>query len=173
VKNFYYAVDPDWRKHKVIVAYDPFSSMDEVRVFSLNGQFLQVAKRYEREKGAHAQPPPKSPQPPLDHTYLKLLQERHQQQQQEDAQRGVDYHQARSRRFWPFPQFAGKFARLLGRDGGISALSTQELELLNRVHRRHQKITARLLEEAFQQAEVKTIPVIVFHLQNLLHERNS
>jgi transposase InsO family protein len=172
VKNFYYAVDPDWRKHKVIVAYDPFSSMDEVRLYSKNGQFLQVAKRYERQKGAHSQPPPKSPQPPLDHTYLNLLQERHQQQQQEDAQRGVDYHQARSRRCWPFPQFAGKFAKLLGRDGGISALSTQELELLNRVHRRHQEITARLLEEAFRQAEVKTIPVIVFHLQNLLHERN-
>jgi transposase InsO family protein len=173
VKNFYFAVDPDWRKHKVIVAYDPFSGMDEVRVYALNGQFLQVAKRYERQKGAHVQPPPKSPQPPLDHTYLKLLQERHQQQQQEEACRGVDYHQARSRRCWSFPQFAGKFAKLLGRDGGVSALSTQELELLNRVHRRHQEITARLLEEAFRQAEVKTIPVIVFHLQNLLHERNS
>ena len=47
------------------------------------------------------------------------------------------------------------------------------MELLNQVHRRHSRITARLLEEAFQQAEVKTIPVIVFHLQNLLHERNS
>ena len=108
----------------------------------------------------------------MDHTYLELLKERHQQQQQDEAQRGVDYHQARNRRSWSFSQFAGKFAKLLGRDGGISALSTQELELLNRVHRRHERITARLLEEAFQRAEVKTIPVIVFHLQNLLNERN-
>jgi transposase InsO family protein len=172
VKNFHYAVDPEWRDHKVIVAYDPFSSLDEVRIYSLNGQFLQVAQRYEREKGAHPQPLPQSPQPPLDHEYLKLLQERHQQQQQDEAQRGVNYHQARGRQSWSFAQFAGKFAKLLGRDGGISALSTQELELLNRVHRRHERITARLLEDAFQRAEVKTIPVIVFHLQNLLHERN-
>ena len=172
VKNFYYAVDPDWRRHKVIVAYDPFSNLDEIHVFSLNGQFLQVAKRYEREKGAHPQPPPKTPRDPLEHTYLKLLQERHQQQQQDEAQRGVDYHQAQSRRSWSFLQFAGKFAKLLGRDGGVSGLSAHELELLDRVHRRHQRITARLLEEAFQRAEVKTIPVIVFHLQNLMNERN-
>ncbi len=172
VSNFYYAVDPDWRKHKVIVAYDPFSSMDEVRVFSLNGQFLQVAKRYEREKGAHRQPLPKSAPSPLDHSYLKLLQQRHQQQQQEEAGRGVDYHQASSRQRWSFSQFATKLAKLLGRQGGVSALSTQELELLSRVHRRHKTITARLLEEAFQRAELKTIPVIVFQLQNLLHERN-
>jgi transposase InsO family protein len=172
VDNSYYAVDPDWRGHKVLVTYDPFSTLEEVHVFSLGGQFLQVAKRYEREKGAHPQPLPKSPQTPLDLSYLKLLEERHHQQQQEEAQRGVNYYQAQSRQFWSFSQFAGKFAKLLARKGGISALSTQELELLNRVHRRHERITARLLEEAFQRADVKTIPVIVFHLQNLLHERN-
>ena len=103
---------------------------------------------------------------------MKLLQQRHQQQQQEEAQRGVDYHQASSRQRWSFSQFATKLAKLLGRQGGVSALSTQELELLSRVHRRHKTITARLLEEAFQRAELKTIPVIVFQLQNLLHERN-
>ena len=173
VNSLYFAVEPALRGDKVIVSYDPFSTMDEVRLLSPGGQFLQVAKRYQREKGAHVQPQPASPQPPLDHAYLKLLQERHQRQQQQEAQRGVDYHQAQSRQTWSFSQFAGKFAKLLARAGGISSLSTQEMELLNQVHRRHSRITARLLEEAFQQAEVKTIPVIVFHLQNLLHERNS
>ena len=103
---------------------------------------------------------------------LELLQERHQQQQQDEAQRGVDYRQAQSHRSWSFLQFASKFAKLLGRGGGVSGLSAHELELLDRVHRRHQRITVRLLEDAFQRAEVKTIPVIVFHLQNLLNERN-
>lgn len=84
----------------------------------------------------------------------------------------MDYHRAQSHRSGSFLQFAGKFAKLLGRDGGISGLSGQELELLDRFYRRHQRITARLLEEAFQRAEVKTIPVIVFHLQNLLNERD-
>ncbi len=173
VNNLYFAVEPALRGDKVIVSYDPFSTMDEVRLLSPGGQFLQIAKRYEREKGAHIQPQPRPPQPPLDHDYLKLLQERHEQQQQEEAQRGVNYHEAQSRQTWTFSQFAGKFAKLLGRPGGVSSLSTQELELLNQVHRRHPRITVRLLEEAFQQAEVKTIPVIVFHLQNLLRERNS
>ena len=173
VKSFFYAVEHAIRSDKVIVSYDPFSTMDEVRVLSLNGQFLQVAKRYERERGAHVQPQPAAPRPPLDHAYLKLLQENHQQQQQEEAQRGVNYHQAQSRQTWSFSQFAGKFAKLLARSGGISSLSTQEWERLSEVHRRHPRITARLLEQAFQQAEVKTIPVIVFHLQNLLRERNS
>jgi hypothetical protein len=172
VNNSYYAVNSDWRRHKVIVAYDPFSQGDEVRIFSPQGQFLQVAKRYEREKGAHPQPPPESPRTPLDHDYLKLLQERHRQQQQDAAGRGLDYHQAQRRQRWPFAQFARKLTKLLGRSGGLSSLSTEELELLDRVHRRHEKITARLLEEAFQRAEVKTIPIIVFQLQNLLYERN-
>jgi hypothetical protein len=42
------------------------------------------------------------------------------------------------------------------------------MELLGRVHRHQPRITAPLLELAFQRAEHKTIPVIVFHLQNLL-----
>ena len=65
------------------------------------------------------------------------------------------------------------FAKLLGRQGGASGLSTQEIELLAKVHDRLPRITRSLLEEAFQRAEVKTIPVVVFHLQNLLEEWNS
>ena len=76
-----------------------------------------------------------------------------------------------SRQVWSTAQFAAKFAKLLGRKGGVSGLSTEEMERLSQFHRHHPRITARLLEEAFEQAEVKTIPVIVFHLQ-LLYERN-
>ena len=168
VNRRYFAVDAVHRGDKVIVSYDAFSTMDEVRLYSLDGQFLQVAKRYQRQRGAHPQPPPRQDATPLDHEYLKLLQERYQQEQQEQAQRGVDYHQARRQHAWPFAAFAAKFAKLLGRKGGASGLSTQEMELLNQLHRGHRNITARLLEEAFQQAEPKTLPVIVFHLQNLL-----
>jgi hypothetical protein len=41
------------------------------------------------------------------------------------------------------------------------------------VHNRYPRITRRLLEEAFELAEPKTMVVIVFHLQNLLQERND
>ncbi len=172
VNRLYFAVDVAYRGDKVIVSYDPFSNMDEVRLYSLEGQFLQVAPRYDREKGAHQQPPPPQNETPLDHEYLKLLQERYQQEQQEQVQRGVDYHQAQNQHAWSFSRFAAKFAKLLGRKGGTSGLSTGELELLGQIHRSHRNVTARRLEQAFEQAEPKTIPVIVFHLQNLLHERN-
>ena len=47
------------------------------------------------------------------------------------------------------------------------------METLFHVHARLPRITRRLLEEAFERAEVKTIPVVVLHLQTLLEERNS
>lgn len=172
----YFAMDVAYRGDGVMVHYDPFSLMDEVRVYSLEGRFLQVARRYERERGAHPQPTPGPSETPLDHEYLKLLEERHRQQAQDETQRGLDYHRAQNQAAWSLPQFAAKFAKLLGRKGGVSGLSTEEMERLSQFHHRHPRITSSLLEAAFQQAEVKTIPVVVFHLQTLYdtrHERNA
>ena len=154
----------------MLVSYDPFSRLEEMRLHSLEEQFLQVAPRYERERGSHPYADAASDagagDTPLDHEYLKLLQERHQEQLKKEAQRGIDYHAAQ--RGGSLAKFLDKFAKLLGRKGGASGLSTHELELLGQVHRNHPRITAPLLEQAFQRAEHKTIPVIVFHLQNLL-----
>lgn len=172
VKNRFYAVDPRLRGDRVIVSYDPFSSTEEVRLTSLHGVFLGVGRRYDRERGAHPEPAPAPPQTPLDHEYLKMLVEEHQQQQQRQAERGIDYHQAHRRPLLSFPKLAATFAKLLGRQGGASGLSTQEMEILSRVHERLPRITRSLLEEAFERAEVKTIPVVVLHLQTLLEERN-
>jgi transposase InsO family protein len=168
----FFAVDVKYRGDKVLVSYDPFSSLDEVRLYSLEEQFLQVAPRYERGRGTHpyasAANPTAASQTPLDHEYLKLLEARHQAQLRKEAQHGIDYHRAQTTHVWTLTQFANAFAKLLGRKGGASGLSTQEMELLGRVHRNQPRITAPLLELAFQRAEHKTIPVIVFHLQNLL-----
>ncbi len=173
VNNQFYAVDLGLRGDWVIVSYDPFSTLEEVRLVSLHGVFLGVAKRYQRERGAHPEPPPPPEQTPLDHSYLKLLEEQHQAQLKRQAEGGIAYHQAQQRHVWSFPSFAAALAKLLGRQGGTSGLSTQEMELLTQVHDRLPQITQCLLEQAFQQAELKTLPVIVFHLQNLLHERGS
>lgn len=171
VNHRFYAVDPKLRGDTVIVHCDPFSHCEEVRLTSLEGVFLGVAPRYQREKGTHQQPDVPSASTPLDHSYLQLLEEQHRRQQQSEAQAGVDYHQAQRRHLWSFPAFTARLARLLGRQGGASSLSTRELELLVRVHDRLPQITQSLLEEAFRLAEQKTIPIIVFHLQNLLNER--
>lgn len=172
VHGRFYAVDPKLRGDQVLVSYDPYSTLEEVRLTSLHEVFLGIGKRYERERGAHEQPAPTPAPTPLDHAYLKMLEEKHRAQQQQAAG-GVAYHQAQQRHVWRFPAFATALAKLLGRQGGVSGLSTQELELLSQVHDRLPGITQRLLEQAFQQAEQPTIPVIVFHLQNLLKERAS
>ena len=101
---------------------------------------------------------------------MKLLEQQHRAQQQRQAEGGIAYHQAQQRQVWSFPSFAAALAKLLGRQGGASGLSTHEMEQLTKVHSRLPQITQRLLEQAFQQAEHKTIPLIVFHLQNLLNE---
>ena len=172
IGNRFFAADVKYRGDQVLVGYDPFSSLDEVRLVSLEGLFLQVAPRYERERGTHPFASPASPtaadQTPLDHEYLKLLEARHQEQLSKEAQHGIDYHRAQTNHLLTLSQFLGAFAKLLGRKGGASGLSTHELELLGRVHRNQPRITTPLLEQAFQRAEHKTIPVIVFHLQNLL-----
>jgi hypothetical protein len=174
IDNRFYMVDSKLRGDKVIVSYDPFSSTkEEVRLTSLDGVFLGVAKRYDREKGAHPKPTPPPAQTPLDHSYLKMLEEEHRQQQQSQVESGVAYDKAKQRQVWSFPSLAAAFAKLLGRQGGVSGLSTHEMELLSQVHHRLPRITQSLLEEAFQLADIKTIPVIVFQLQNLLDERTS
>jgi hypothetical protein len=171
VNNLFFAVHPDFRREKVIVRYDPFSDMKEVTLYSLAGQYLCVGRRYEREKGAHPQPTAETPQGPIEHRYLDLLEEQHQAALQQRAQQGIDYRTARRRSGWSFTSFAAKFAQLLGRKGGVSALSTEEMQALTAVHLRHERVTEPLLRQAFEQAEPKTIPVVVFHLQNLLNER--
>jgi transposase InsO family protein len=172
VNHRFYAVDPELglRGEWVLVSYDPFSTLEEVRLTSLHGVFLGVAKRYERQRGAHPEPPRGQQQTPLDHSYLKLLEQQHQAQLEQQAESGIAYHQAQRRHLWGFPAFAAALAKLLGRQGGASGLSTHEMEQLTKVHSRLPQITQRLLEQAFQQAEHKTIPLIVFHLQNLLNE---
>jgi hypothetical protein len=173
VHGRFYAVDPNLRGDQVLVSYDPYSTLEEVRLTSLQDVFLGIGKRYEREKGAHGQPSPAPSPTPLDHAYLKMLEAKHRAQQQQQAAAGVAYHQAQQRHVWRFSSFAAAMAKLLGRQGGVSGLSTQEMELLCQVHDRLPRITQRLLEQAFRQAEQPTIPVIVFHLQNLLNERAS
>ncbi len=171
INKQFFAVDVKYRGDQVLVAYDPFSPMNEVRLYSLDGLFLQVAPRYERKKGTHpyanAAGESSNDATPLDHEYLETLKTRHEEQQ-EEANRGVDYHRAQAAHVWSLAPFLSKFAKLLGRKGGASGLSTQEIEILGKVHQDHPRITASLLEQAFERAEHKTIPVIVFQLQHLL-----
>ena len=171
--NHFFAVDPSLRGDRVIVQYDPFSPMEEVLLYSPEGVYLGVGRRYQREKGSHPQPKPNQPAGPIEPHYLDLLREKHAAMHQEQRQQGIDFHSARQRNVWPLTGFAAALARLLGRKGGLSGLSAEEMQVLAAFHARHDHLTESLLREAFARAPFPTIPEILFHLQSLLHERNA
>jgi hypothetical protein len=86
---------------------------------------------------------------------------------------GIDFHSARQRNVWSVSSFARVFARLLGRQGGVSGLTAQEMDLLVAFHARHDRISESLLRQAFEQAPAATIPEILFQLQSLFPERTD
>ncbi len=171
--NRFFAVDPRLRGDRLIVQYDPFSPLEEVQLYSLDGVYLGLAKRYHREPESHPQPKPTAPAGPIQPHYLDALRADHEALQQQQRSGGIDFHSARQRNVWSLTGFAGAFARLLGRKGGVSGLSTREMEILAAFHARHDRLTESLLREAFAQAESPTIPEVLFQLQSLLHERND
>jgi len=173
IGNLFFAVDPTFRGDRLIVEYDPFSSLEEVQLYSPAGVYLGRGKRYQREKGTHRQPSPAAPAEPITPHYLDALLAEHEAAQQQRRSQGIDFHSARQRNVWSVTGFAHAFARLLGRQGGISGLTAQELDVLRAFHARHDRLHENLLREAFHRAASPTIPEVLFQLQSLLHERND
>jgi len=171
--NRFFAVDAKLRGDHVIVEYDPYSPLEEVQLYSREGIFLGVGKRYEREKGSHPPPPPPKDTKPATPHYLDALRAEHEAELQRQRERGIDFHSARQRNVWSLTSFSRVFARLLGRSGGVSGLSTHEMNTLAAFHSRHLRLNEGLLRDAFARAESPTIPSVLFQLQFLLHERND
>ena len=171
--NLFFRVDLSLRGDRLIVEFDPFSSLEEVQLYSPTGVYLGRGKRYKREKGSHTQPPPPKPAEPIKPAYLDALREEHEAMQQQRRSQGIDFHSARQRNVWSVTSFARVFARLLGRRGGVSGLTAQEMETLNAFHTRHENLNEGLLRKAFERAASSTILEILFQLQSLLQERND
>jgi transposase InsO family protein len=171
--NLFFAVDPKLRGDRVVVEYDPFSPLEEVQLYSPDGLYLGRGKRYQREKGSHRQPTPSAPAEPITPHYLHALRAEHEAQHQQRRRQGIDFHSARARSVWSLTSFARTFARLLGRQGGVSGLSVHEMDVLTAFHRRHDRLNERLLRRAFDLAESPTILEVLFQLQSLLYERND
>lgn len=164
-KCFFRVSDRSLRGDKVQVRYDPFAPLEKVFLYSLAGEYLGTAVRYQRELGAHAETPlPPKPGKP-QHNYLDLLIDQHDQSLRQRSQ-GIDYRQVTQPRRWPFGDFAQTLAQLLGRRGGLSAFTTDELEALGKLYPRVD-CTEPLLRQAVEQSREKTIPAIAFQLQRL------
>ena len=173
IDNLLFAVDPKLRGDSVIVEYDPFSSLEEVQLYSPADVYLGRGKRYQRERGSHPEPTPAADAGPITPHYLDALRAEHEALHEQRRRRGIDYHSARQRNVWTLTSFAGVLARLLGRRGGLSGLTAHEMDILKTFHARHDGLNESLLRDAFSQTDSATIPEVLFQLQSLLHERSD
>ena len=166
----FFQVDPRLRGDWVEVRYDPFSPLETVLLYSADGEYLGVGKRHQRETAAQ-QTPPLPPSKPK-HNYLDLLIQKHDESLRE-RHAGIDYQAvlAAASRRWPFAEFVKQLAAHLGRKGGLTAFTTDELESLQKVYQRLTCLDAPMLREACQRTTQRTIPDIVFLLQQLAHEK--
>jgi hypothetical protein len=158
----WFAVDPKLRGDRVEARIDPFSHLDKVEIYSLDGRHLGVGVLHHRQSGRRTdlEPPQGKPQ----NNYLELLRRQHDQQLDEQS-RGIDYAAAVKPRAWSFPDFANEFARLSGRRGGMSDFTAHELELLKKFHTLNPSIDRRDLKTAFQNAPCRSVAGLLSQLK--------
>jgi transposase InsO family protein len=175
VDGKHFAVDASLRGDRLIVQLDPFGRDDdlqEVELYSENGIYLGVGRRYLRQRGYHAQPPARPTTEPIEPHYLKALAADEEAELQQQRAAGIDYQSAQQRNLWSFQSWARQFARLLGRDG-ISSFNVSELDALRAFHAKHDRVNETVLRKAFARAEARTIPQVLLQLQLLLYQRRN
>lgn len=165
LRGRYYRVDAKLRGERVEVRYDPFGTGEKVWLYSKQGEFIGEGLLHDRCVGERPAP---APAPTSRTNLLDILVENQKRLHQQEA--GIEFSQALEPQRWPFAVFAACLAELLGRRGGITAFSVDELAALRQVHERQPALTRTRLKKAFLQASQKTIPVIVFALQTLFHK---
>lgn len=159
----FYKVDPKLRGDRLRVRYDMRGPVDEILLYSLKDEYLGKGLVHQRQEGLDPDPEPRRDAPRFD--LLGMLIDTHRRQLADDIG-GIDYSVMQRPRRWAFDAFAACLADLLGRKGGLSAFSAEELDALSKVHARHPNLTRALLKKAVAQTERPTIPAIVHALQN-------
>ncbi len=171
----YYRVDAKLRGDRVEVRYDPFEQpLETILLYDPStGAYLGKGVRHERPVDPHQQPVATKAGTP-EFNYLDLLIEQHRQALARQTQ-GIDYLAANSRadRRWPFLDFVQRLAGRLGKPGGMSAFSANELETLHRFYLRHPPLTAVWVDRAVEAAAAPTMTEVLFQLQLFLEEERS
>ena len=161
----YYRADHKLRGERLEVRFDPFGNKEKVWLYSKTGEFLGEGLLHDRSQGEL----PPHPQKTVPRTLLlDILIEKQKRLHAQES--GIQFQHALNPQRWPFPAFAACLAELLGRPGGLTAFSADELSALRAVHERQPRLTRTLLKKAFLQAGRKSIPAIIFALQNLQNE---
>lgn len=167
----FFRVDPKLRGDAVEVRYDPFRALETVLVYSPEGEYLGVGQRHDRERRAD-QPQATPPSRPVKFSYLALLEQIHEESLRR-RQGGIDYQAvlAQGHARWPFVEFVVQLAAHLGLAGGLSAFRADDLTILQQVHARLPGLDSRLLRQACEEVPQRSIPEIVFRLQQLHDQR--
>jgi len=167
----FYKVAPELRGDRVEVAFDPFSAIDTVEIWSLAGEWLGTGTRHFREPVRSAGPAPKTPEKPKNN-YLDLLVREHEKQLA-DQTKGIDRRKTVKSRSWPFHEFAGTFARLLGNRGGLASFTAEQLETLKKVYNSSVRIDKTMLRQAFENACPKSMPHVIRELKILINRKEE
>lgn len=168
--NRFYRVDPKLRGDSVMVHFDPFSTLDTVQIYSTKGQYLGKGVLHHREVGA--MPVPSHPKQKPKHNFLDLIIQKHREQLQRQT-KGIDYRKVVSQRSWPFHAFAKTLAQFMGKTGGLTAFTAQELETLKKLYNQTTSLSEAMLKEAFLRAQHKSIPYVVYELKQILKQKEE
>lgn len=165
ISKRHYRVDPKLRGDRVQVRFDPFSTWDKVRIYSLDGQFLSTGSLHHREDVLPNEP--QHPQGKPRHSYTELLIRQHKQDLDEKTG-GIDYRKVIVHRPWPFHEFAGTVAQLLGFKAGLTDLCSGDLEMLKNVYNQCRTINRHMVKKAFEKAQHPSMPYIVYELKKII-----
>lgn len=176
--KFHYQVDRKLRGQHVEVRYDPFAAGDQppetVELFNELGVFVGLGRRYQRELGAHGpQPTPAKRQPLERSSYLDALLDEHQRTQQAAREDGIDFTSAMRHGRLTSQGLAQCIAKILGRKGGLSSLSPEELQALDNLHRKHPQVQPSHVRTAAERATSANFASVLWELQQLLAENHS
>lgn len=160
-----FKVDPKLRGDKVEVRYDPFSRLNAIEVYSINGEYLGTGTLHHRQNADILSPDPIPGKP--KHNYLDLLTKKHKEQLIANT-RGIDYQKIPRQKPWAFHDFVKTIADLLGKKGSLSDFAAHELESLKKTYNQSAKITKPMILEAFAKALKPALPYILSELKTLI-----
>ena len=166
----FYRVDQSLRSDKVKVLCDPFSDLKKVLIYSFLDVYLGQGILYQRDRGAETRDPASSQKAKND--YLELLKKKHEKALAAESN-GIDYRKAVSKSAWPFTSFTKKLTTLMGKREGLGAFNTEEYEVLRKAYNRMPQINESLLIAAFEKANTKTIPQIIWELEKLKNSQEE
>jgi putative transposase len=166
----FYRVDRALRGDKVQVRYDPYSTMETVLIYSLKDVYLGEGYLHQRHSGDR--PGPEAPACKAQYSYLDMLIRQHEQLLNNQAA-GIDYRAFTQPRAWSFAAFVQTFGALLGRKGGLSAFTADELERLKKTYNRSTGLAESILIKAFKKASDHDIYSILNQLEHLLTFRKD